>query len=115
MMKQNLEADIQNFFNQIDSQTDSDQKQTLRLLLDKYIHLTKSDMMMDKHDLESIIAMAKAVMVEKTMPVTMGKNKRRVHPDQLTTLCVIEATISHLNKTECLKRLPKFDYREDSF
>lgn len=114
-MKQNLEADITNFFNQIDSQNLNDQKQTLRNLIDKYIHLTKADFLMDKHDLESIQSAAKGLMVEKTMPITLGKAKRRVQPEQQTTLCVIEATISHLNKNECLKRLPKFDYTEDTF
>jgi hypothetical protein len=112
-MKQNLEADMINFFKQIESQSESDQKETLRLLLDKYIHLTKAEFVMDKHDLEQIISTAKANMVNTTMPITLGKTKRRVHPDQQPTLCIIEATVSHLNKNECLKRLPKFDYRED--
>ena len=112
-LEQNLESDILKFFRDIDTQNDNDRLQTLRLLIDKYIHLTKSEMLMDKHDLEVIISRAKSIIVEKTFPITLGKTKRKVHPEEQVALCVIESTISYLNKNQCLKRLPKFDYRED--
>ena len=113
-VKETLESDIINFFEQIDNQNVNDQRQTLRLLLDKYIHLTKAELMMDKHDLEVIVSHAKGLMAQKTFPVHLGKNKRRVDESEQTTICIIESTISHLNKNDCLKRLPKFDYKEDS-
>lgn len=112
-LKQNLEVDIKQFFNNIESQNSNDQTETLRLLLDKYIHLTKAEFVMDKHDLEVIIGNAKSIMIEKTLPAHLGKNKRRVQENEQQALCIIESTIGHLNKNECLKKLPKFDYRED--
>lgn len=113
--KENLEADILAFFRQIENQSIDDQRQTLRLLIDKYIHLTTATMLMDKHDLEVIVSTAKGLMAQKTFPAFLGKNKRRVGEDEQATICIIESTVSHLNKNDCLKRLPKFDYREDSF
>lgn len=114
-VRETLEADIIAFFKQIESQNTNDQRQTLRLLIDKYIHLTTSSMLMDKHDLEVIVSSAKTLMSQKTFPAYLGNNKRRVGEEEQATVCIIESTISHLNKNDCLKRLPKFDYREDSF
>jgi hypothetical protein len=113
-VRDTLDTDIINFFENIESQDINDRRQTLRNLMDKYIHLTKATLLMDKHDLEVIISGAKSLMAGKTFPVVLGDNKRRVHENEQVTLCIVESTVSHLNKKDCLKRLPKFDYRSDT-
>lgn len=114
-IKQQVDVDIRRFFEQIDSQSSSDQIETLRNLLDKYIHLTTADYMLDYHDLNSIISSAKTTFANKTFPVFLGDKKRKVGQGEQANLCVIEAVFGHLNKKDCLKRLPKFDYKEDKF
>lgn len=110
--KQNLESDIITFFEDIENQSDSDKIITLRLLLDKYIHISKSDYMMDKMDFNEIVGNAKRLIVEKTLPVKMGKNESVVSENEVANLCVIEATVMALHKRGCLKKLPKFDYKK---
>lgn len=114
-LKEQLESDIISFFKQIENQSSSDQRETLRLLMEKYIHLSKTEFLMDKHDLDSIINGAKMLMANKSFPAFLGKAKKRVFENEQTTLCIIESTVSHFNKNDCLKKLPKFDYREDKF
>ena len=110
--KQNLESDILNFFEDIENQSQSDKIITLRLLLDKYVHLSKSDYMMDKIDFNEIVGNAKRLIVEKTLPVKIGKNESTISEGEIANLCVIEATVMSLNKKGCLKKLAKFDYKE---
>lgn len=114
-IKDQLESDIKRFFEQIEKQNHNDQLQTLRNLLDKYIHLSSCDFVMDYHDLSSIVSHAKGVFTNKNFPVFLGKKKRRVYESEQANLCMVEATVSYLNKNDCLKKLPKFDYKEDKF
>ena len=111
--EKDLDIDIYTFFEQIESQNRNDRMKTLRLLMDKYIHINKSDYLMDIHDLNTIVSNAKRIFVDKTMPMFLGEKKRLVHQSEQGHLCMIEATIGHLNKTQCLKKLPKFNYQEN--
>jgi hypothetical protein len=110
--EQNLDFDILNFFNDIKNQSQADQILTLRLLLDKHIHLNKSDHLMDKIDFNEIIGNAKKIIIEKTLPIKIGKNESPISENEVLNLCVIEATIMALHKRACLKKIPKFDYKE---
>jgi hypothetical protein len=112
-LKEQLEVDILRFLENIENQNTTDKIQTLRDLFDKYIHLSKSDYMMDAHDLTVIINDAKNRFVTQTMPVHLGATKRLVGAVDLPNLCLIEATVGHLNKKDCLKKMPRFDKRED--
>lgn len=114
-LKKQLEVDVLRFFEQIDTQNSNDKVKTLRNLLDKYLHLNTSDYMMDDHDLRSIVSDAKARFARDNMPIFLGDHKRKVAPGDIPNLCVVEATIAHLNGKDCLKKLPKFDKREDKF
>ena len=107
-----VDFDIINFFNDIESQDFDDRKKTLKILLDKYIHLTKSTFLMDKHDLDSIVSSSKGIFTNQRMPIFLGKNARKVYEGDLPTICIVEATIGHLNKNDCFKKLPKFDYKD---
>ena len=114
-IKEQLDADIFRFLENIEHQNRSDQIQTLRDLVGKFIHLSSSDYMMDDHDLRTIIGLAKSKFATDTFPVFLGKNKLKVSQGDLPNLCVIEATISHLKKKDCLNKIAKFDYKEDKF
>lgn len=109
---QKLEYDILSFFKEIENQSESDKIVTLRMLLDKYIHITKSDYIMDKSDFNEIISNAKKLMVERQLPVRIGKIESAISESEIANLCVIESTIMSLNKRGCLKKIAKFDYKE---
>jgi hypothetical protein len=111
-MKENLDNEIMAFFRDIENQTESDKIRTLRLLLDKHLHISKADYLMDKFDFSAIVGSAKREIVNKTLPVRMGKTDLQIMENEVANLCVIEATILHLNKNGCLKKIPKFDYNK---
>jgi hypothetical protein len=69
--------------------------------------------MMDSIDLNQIISGAKKKFSNDKVPILLGDNKRLVNQSELPNLFVIESTIGHLNKKGCLKKLAKFDKRED--
>lgn len=112
-LKEQLEVDILRFLENIETQNTSDKIQTLRHLFDKYIHLSQAELLLDAHDLAVIVNNAKSIFASQSMPVHVGPNKRLISPVDLPNLCVIEATIEFLNKKDCLKKMIKFDKRED--
>ena len=116
-LKQEMELDICNFFRQIDNQNFTDQKETLKLLLDKYCHITKSDYMMDMHDLRSITssAVGKASSNSMNKCLESGSRKVKLSQEEMIKIFIVESTIGHLNKKGCLKKMAKFDYKEDKF
>jgi len=114
-LKKQLDVDILRFFDNISTQDRADKIKSLRDLFDKYIHLSTCSHNFDHNDLNHIISGAKKIFAEARMPIHLGKNKRLVNQTELPNLCVIESTISYLNKNDCLKRLPKFDKRDDKF
>ena len=114
-LEEQLNSDITRFLENIRNQTKNDQIKTLRQLFDKHIHLNKADYLMDSYDLNRIIGSAKQKFADNNMKIFLGERKVPVTQGDLPNLCVIEATIGHLNKIGCLKRLAKFDRREDQF
>ncbi len=114
-LKDQLDVDIMRFLENIESQSHSDRIQTLRNLFDKYLHLNSCDLMMDYHDLITIINGAKNKFSSDSVPIRLGEKKKLVTQTELPNLFVIESTISHLNRNGCLKKLPRFDKREDKF
>lgn len=108
-----LDSDIRGFFEQIKGQTQEGQRGTLKNLLDKYIHLNTSEYILSHNDLHTIITNAKNIYSTIAMPITIGDSYQpRVDKQNVPNLCVIEATIGTLNQYNCLKRLPKFDYKK---
>jgi hypothetical protein len=112
-LEKQLNSDIARFLENISNQTKNDQIKTLRQLFDKHIHLNKADYMMDSYDLNRIISSAKQKFSNDNMKIFLGERKVKVAPGDLPNFCVIEATIGYLSKIGCLKKLPKFDKRED--
>ncbi len=111
----NIEQDIISFFKVTESQNYEDQRKTLRLLLEKYTHLNKSEYLMDVHDLKNIVSSATSIFANKTMPMFLGSSRSKVMENDQKHVCLIEATIFHMGKIDCLKRLPKFNYKDDRF
>ena len=114
-LKEQLNSDIIRFLENIKNQTKNDQIKTLKQMFDKHIHLNNSDYLMDSYDLNRIIGSAKTKFVNDNLKIYLGERKVKVPPGDVANLLVIEATIGHLNKIGCLKKLPKFDKREDQF
>lgn len=114
-LKEQIEVDIKRFLENIDSQSRNDKTESLRTLLDKYLHLSTCDYMMDYHDLRSIVSNANSKFQNSSLPIHIGNKKQKVRQEDFGNYCVIEATITHLNKNDCLKKLAKFDKREDKF
>lgn len=112
-LKQQIKNDIIKCLDNIDKQSQNDKIKTLTHLLDKYIHLSTSDYLMDNWDLSSIIGTAKQNYANDNVQIHLGKRKIKVQQQDVANLFVIEATISHLNKKDCLKKMPKFDKREN--
>jgi len=113
-LKQELDVDIIKFLDHIEDQNMNDKVDTLRLLFDKYIHLSTAECLLDMHDLRSIITSSKGDMATRKMPNFLGRKlKVQLTTDEDISACIAEATISLLNKKDCLKKLPKFDYVEN--
>lgn len=114
-IKENVDQDINAFFDQIEGQSSSDKKQSLRNLMEKYIHLTTSEYHMDERDLRKIIDRAKSIMSNKTMPVYLGQKAAEIKQEELMPMCVIESSVEYFNSKECLKRRPKFKINNPKF
>jgi len=112
-LKEEIEIDIKQFFRQIESCDSNTQIELLRMLLHKYSYISTSTFLMDNHDLNSIISGAKLKFANDSFPIHLGERKVKVTQGELPNLCVIESTIAHLNKNDCLKKIPKFDKREE--
>jgi hypothetical protein len=113
-IKEQVEHDILRFFENIENQNRNAQRETLRNLLDKYVHLSTSDYLMDSADLREILGSAKGKFANDNAVIYLksGVGNRKVLPHELANLFVIEATIGHLNKKGCLKKLAKFDKKD---
>jgi hypothetical protein len=114
-IKESVDQDINAFFDQIEGQSLSDKKQSLRNLMEKYIHLTTSEYNMDEQDLRKIVDRAKSIMSNKTMPVYLGQKATEVKQEDLMPMCVIESSVEYFNSKECLKRRPKFKTNNPKF
>jgi hypothetical protein len=112
-IKKQLEVDMARFLDNIETQNRNDRLETLRNLMDKYLHLTTCEHVMDHHDLINIISNAKGSFANNTFPIYLGDKKIQVSPSDLSNLCVIESTVSYLNNKECLKKMPKFNKKKE--
>jgi hypothetical protein len=106
-----ISQDVLEFLNLTDKMCYQDKLEMLTLLIKKYALLNKSDVMLNKKDLQDIISKAKQNFTEMPMPVHIEGSDRPVHQLDLPNLCVIEATIALLNKNDCFKKIPKFNYK----
>jgi hypothetical protein len=104
--------DIHQFFRQIEGQLADGKRETLRLLVDKYIHLTRATVLLNKGDFDDIREMATKMYLDRKWPKKFKNSNRSIVPTEATNMCIIEATIAHLNNLECLKKTPKIDYED---
>ena len=111
----NLRQDIIDFFDNIEGMESNDQVKTLENLINKYAHLNSTTLLLDHRDLQRIIGMSKELMsnsnLKKSFRTSTGN--RIVQYEEARILQIICATISFLNSKDCLKKIPKFNYKED--
>lgn len=110
-----MELDIQEVVQKMDKKSDADKALIIQELLNKYIEKTTSNHLMGPLDLLEIIGNAKNLFATQTMPIYLGPTKKIVDPSNLANLCVIESTVSYLNKHSCLRRIAKFDKKDNTF
>lgn len=108
----NLDSDISEFFENIEKQLPEARRKTLKLLIDKYAHLNSTPVLLDKHDFDMIKDAAHKFFVQSAFPKRVGSNRREIGNYESNILSIIEGTIQVLNGKDCLKKLPKFDYRD---
>ena len=111
--KFDIDGDIDYFFKDIEYGYERDAKQKLKTLLLKYAGANLPEKKIDHQDLFDIIGSAKQKFANETLVIFLGQDRNKVAPEDMANVCVIEATIGHLNKIKCLRRLVKFDKRED--
>ena len=112
-IEKDLEQDVGQFFQEIEKMLPEGKKKHLKILIDKYCHLLSTPIIFDKYDLDMIKDLALRQFIDKTARVYMGKNRREVTDRDIVTLRVVEATIGYLHSKDCLKKLPKFDYKNE--
>ena len=111
-IKDQLETDMNAFFVNIENQTAEDKKKTLAILMDKYIHLFSAPILLDKYDFDMIKDHAISFLKNNAPSKKIGSKRQEVRSGEMNILATIEATIMRLNYRECLRKLPKFDYRD---
>ena len=111
-LENKISQDVLEFMSSTDKMSYGDKVELLKLLLKKYALLATSDVTLDKKDLHDIISASKQNFTNITIPVELEGSEVPVHQTEIANLCVIEATIGHLNKNSCLKRIPKFNYKK---
>lgn len=78
--------------------------------------MDKEEFLMSKIDLNAIVDSAKDKYSNKTFPLYLENLNNTivlVPQHELNILCIIEATIQHLNGKKCLSKLPKFNVKEN--
>jgi len=113
-LNDSINKDVLDTLKILETQNHSDKIATLTLLLETYTHKNKAMHLMDSYDLSTIISSSKNKMSTESFPKFLKSNSltKQVNQDHQILLCMVEATIGHMNKLDCLKRLPKFDYKE---
>lgn len=111
-LKEQLSVEIDGFLNNSDKSLKQDKKKALLEIFDKYLNLNTSNILLDKSDFDAIKSQAVRLYVDRSFPKYVGPTKRVISSEEANILCLIESTISQLHLKECLKKLPKFDYRD---
>jgi len=112
MIKEQLDADIAMFFENIEKQLPEDRKKTLMQLMEKYMHLTSTPLLLDKYDFEMIKSHAHQFYVNSAFPKKVGTKKQEITATEANVLSIVEGTIHLLTGKEAFRKKPKFDYRD---
>jgi len=107
-----IEYDISQFFRQIDGQLPEEKKKTLKLLIDKYTHVSTSTFLMDKSDFLQITSGAIRLYVDRSFPKKVKNTLIGSQKGEAANLCLIESAIEYLESRDCLKKKAIFDYKK---
>lgn len=106
---QDIEADVNLFLSKVDEMKHNDRKDLLMAIFQKHIVLNESDLMLSKHDFDTIIGLSAMLYAERSLPINVSG--KTLLPSEATNLTLIESAIQLLNNKGAIKRLPKFDRR----
>ena len=108
---EDLDRDIDQFFRQTKNMLPESKKEALRLLMDKYIFLNRAPTLFDRRDFEEIKEKATNKLIEKAWPKKIEGDSGVISERNASLICLVEATIDHLEGEGCLKKHPKFKYK----
>jgi hypothetical protein len=111
-LKKDIEDDISEFFRQTHKQSDQDKKKALMILFDKYIHLSTATELLTKYDFDMIKSNAIKLFTDRAWPKKFNNSYQEVSGQEAPNFSLVESTISYLNSKDCLKKMPKFDYKK---
>ena len=106
-LKTKLTHDINGFFQEIENMDDYGKKEALRVLIDRYIMLSTTDLVMTKKDLYHIKSMGVDLYRDRAWPKNLKNKAGRIDKQDATGACWIEATIAFLNGNDCFKNFDK--------
>lgn len=112
-LHEQIDQDISQFFRDIENMLLEDQKKTLKNLLDKYCHLSTASVKWDRNHFDIIKGYAMKSFNNQAFPKKFNNSYAEFSTQEAPNVCLIEATIDHLNAQDCLKKLPKFNIKED--
>lgn len=105
-LPEEIDRDIIDFLDKIEHLSVNDQREALRLLFIKHLHLENSDFFLGKYEFNTIISKAKTNFVQQsTKPVIEDLEIRQEHKH---ILAIIEATIGELRHLNILHKIVKF-------
>ena len=108
-LKEKLDVDIKAFFRDIEKMLPEGREKALRILIDKYCHLSSATVLFDKSDFDNIKSHATREFIDKAFPKKFRNSYREITSGESANYCLIKSTISYLYSKDCLKKLPKFD------
>jgi hypothetical protein len=104
-----FEKDLQDFFARSEHLSPEDKKRFLLNLFQKHVLMNQSDLLMSSFDLEEIVSSAKLEYGHTALPLEIGG--KEVSPDRIMHYCIVNSTISFLNKNQALRRRSNFKRR----
>ena len=114
-MELDILSDVRKALEEMEGQNHRDKIETLSLLIKKYAHFGSCELLIGEEELNETISGAISLVANRTFPVFLGFKKVKVRQEDQVKLCLLESFVSVLNKRNCLKKVPRFNYIEDSF
>ena len=108
-----INQEVRRVVSVLEGQFFEDQVETLKHLINKFVHLDSSSFKLRRHDLLNIISHAKSSMATNTMPMHLDGKDNPIPMEEARLVMIIQATISYLNGKDCFKKLPVINYSKE--
>lgn len=103
-----IEQELKQYIEDSPNLTRNDRYVHLKAIFDKHFAMEKTEHMLTMGDFHEIVSFSKSQYVQIPLPATVSN--REIYPSEVGYLCMIEAVISYLNKSQILKKLVRIDY-----